>query len=96
MKNKSRVTMTEERLNPSCILSTENNIARKLSFDETVREYVARKTRKRIFCNMHDVNNVYSHKCLPCLEVAKVDGHNPRLGHNPPGHNPRLGHNPPG
>ena len=39
--------MTEERLNSFCMLSIENSIAKKLSFDETVREYFARKTRRK-------------------------------------------------
>ncbi|XP_072351161.1 uncharacterized protein [Scyliorhinus torazame] len=47
IKNKFRSTMTEERLNSLCILSLENDIARKLSYDKTVREYVARKNRKK-------------------------------------------------
>ena len=39
--------MMEECLNFLFILSLENDIARKLSYDQTVHEYVARKNRKK-------------------------------------------------
>ncbi|CAI9731839.1 XP_014782840.1PREDICTED: uncharacterized protein LOC106878209 [Octopus vulgaris] len=43
VKNKFRSTMTEEHLNSLCILSLENDIARKLSYDKTV----ATKSRQK-------------------------------------------------
>ncbi|XP_014782840.1 uncharacterized protein LOC106878209 [Octopus bimaculoides] len=43
VKNKFQSTMTEEHLNSLCILSLENDIARKLSHDKTV----ATKNRKK-------------------------------------------------
>ncbi|XP_072368175.1 zinc finger MYM-type protein 1-like [Scyliorhinus torazame] len=47
IKNKFWSTMTEEHLNSLCILSLENDIARKLSYNKTVHEYDARKNRKK-------------------------------------------------
>ena len=47
IKNKFWSTMTEEHLNYLCILSLENDIARKLSYDKTVHEYVARKKNRK-------------------------------------------------
>ena len=49
IKNKFRSTMTEDRLNFLSILSIENYIARKLSYDNRVHEYVAREHRKKYF-----------------------------------------------
>ena len=40
--------MSEDRLNYLSILSIENDIARKLSYDKTVHAYVARKHRKKV------------------------------------------------
>ena len=40
--------MSQDRLNYLLILSIENDIARKLSYDKTVHEYVAIKHRKNV------------------------------------------------
>ena len=40
-------TRTEEHLNYLCIMSLENDIARKLSYDKMVHEYAVRKNRKK-------------------------------------------------
>ena len=40
--------MSQDRLNYLSILSIENDIARKLSYDKTVHEYVAIKHRKNV------------------------------------------------
>ncbi|XP_072331181.1 zinc finger MYM-type protein 1-like isoform X2 [Scyliorhinus torazame] len=64
IKNKFRSTMTEERLNSLCILSLENDSARKLSYDKTVREYVARKNRKKEYFVKCASCSMYSHRCL--------------------------------
>ena len=53
--------MSEDRLNYLSILSIQNDIARKLSYDETVHEYVARKHRKK-----------YNVKCVLCKLCGSV------------------------
>ena len=61
IKHKFRSTMSEDRLNYLSILSMENYIARKLSYDKTVHEYVARKHRKKsVMKNVFYVNSTVS------------------------------------
>ncbi|XP_072366900.1 zinc finger MYM-type protein 1-like [Scyliorhinus torazame] len=52
IKNKFRSTMTEERLDSLCILSPENDIARKLSLTKLYVNMLLEKTEKRVFCKM--------------------------------------------
>ena len=47
IKNKFWSTMTEEHLNSLCILSLENDIAMKQSYDKTVHDYVARNNKRK-------------------------------------------------
>ena len=47
IKNKFQSTMIEEHLNYLCILSLENDIARKLLYDKTVHDYMLLKKQKK-------------------------------------------------
>ena len=56
IKNKFRSTMSEDRLNYLSILSIENDIARKLSFDKTVHEDVLENTTNEVGKNTDNLN----------------------------------------
>ena len=64
IKNKFWSTMTEEYFNSLCILSLEIDIVRKLSYDKTVGEYVARKNRKKEYFVKCASCSMYSDRCL--------------------------------
>ena len=52
IKNKFWSTMTEEHLHSLCILSLENDIARKLSNEKLYVNKLLEKTEKIVFCKM--------------------------------------------
>ena len=49
IKNQFWSNMLEERPNYLSILSTENGITKLLSFEEVIKEYVAKKCRKKMY-----------------------------------------------
>ena len=49
IKSVLRSTMSQERLSDLSILGVENDKLRLIDFDDTIEEFIARKSRRRVF-----------------------------------------------